>query len=354
MYFCKFEAYFIKMKKNFLTIIAIAALILSSCSNKVDLYNYDGDTTVVYAMLDTSLDTNFFKITHSFIGDVSQLSQSYEANNYNYDEIEVTFSGVFEGNNQPQTFTLDTVSKWKPYDGNSQFYSGCRQTYYYTTQKLKEGEEYSLNVLRKEDNVNVFAKAVTINNFTYQKPISTIPITFTDVTTSTANVEWKVPTFPFRSTAAYFEVTGYFHYKELLPGAQDTIRQSIKWGMGSGKEETLYNTSSSLPYYVISYTPSVLFTLLANDEHLQNNSPGAQRWFEKFEFDVTAIGEDLYNYYLATNSTSAIQDVPNYSNVENGMGIMSARVTKSIFLTIRDNTRAKIIERFPEYGFIVN
>ena len=342
------------MKKSFLTIIAIAALILSSCSNKVDLYNYDGDTTVVYAMLDTSLDTNFIKITHSFIGDVRQLSQSYEANNYNYDEIEVTFSGVFEGNNQPQTFTLDTVSKWKPYDENSQFYSGCRQTYYYTTQKLKEGEEYSLNVLRKEDNVNVFAKAVTINNFTYQKPISTIPITFTDVTTSTANVEWNVPTFPFRSTAAYFEVTGYFHYKELLPGAQDTIRQSIKWGMGSGKEETLYNTSSSLPYYVISYTPSVLFTLLANDEHLQNNSPGAQRWFEKFEFDVTAIGEDLYNYYLATNSTSAIQDVPNYSNVENGMGIMSARVTKSIFLTIRDNTRAKIIERFPEYGFIVN
>ena len=126
------------MKKLFLTIITIAVLIFNSCSNKVDLYCYDGDTTIVYAMLDASADTNFFKITHSFIGDVSQLSQSYEANNYNYEDIDVTFSGVFEGSNQTQTITPDTISKWIPYDENSQFYSGCRQTYYYTTQKLKE------------------------------------------------------------------------------------------------------------------------------------------------------------------------------------------------------------------------
>ena len=349
------QSIFLTMKKLFLTIIALAALVFSSCSNKVDLYNYDGDTTIVYAMLDASADTNFFKITHSFIGDVSQLSQSYEANNYNYDDIEVTFSGVFEGHTQPQTFTLDTVSKWKPYDENAQFYSGCRQTYYYTTQKLKEGEEYTLNILRKEDSVNITAKTVTINSFEYQKPVALVPITFTDVTTSSATVEWRVPAFPFRSTAAYFEVVGYFHYSELQPGAQDTIHRSLKWTMGSGKEESLLNTSTNLPYYVISYTPATLYVLLENDEYLQNNSPaGVQRWFEDFEFDISAIGEDLYNYYLVTNSTSAIQDVPNYSNVENGIGIMSARVTKTRFLTLNIRTRNKIVERVENYGFIVD
>ena len=182
-----------------------------------------------------------------------------------------------------------------------------------------------------------------------------MPITFTDVTTSSANVEWRVPVFPFRSTAAYFEVTSYFKYKELQPGAQDTIYRSIKWTMGSGKEESLLNTSTNLPYYVINYTPSTLFVLLDIDEYLRNNSPaGVQRWFEKFEFNISAIGEDLYNYYLVTHSTSAIQDVPNYSNVENGIGIMSARVTKTRRLLLSERTRTKIAERFENYGFIVD
>ena len=86
------------MKRFFLAIIALAALIFNSCSNKVDLYCYDGDSTVVYAMLDSNADTNFFKITHSFVGDVSQLAHDYNANNYKYDEIEVTLSGIFDGN----------------------------------------------------------------------------------------------------------------------------------------------------------------------------------------------------------------------------------------------------------------
>lgn len=340
------------MKRFFLAIIAIAALVLSSCSNKVELYGDEGNSTIVYAMLDASADTNFFKITKSFIGNANELAQNYDASNYQYDEIVVTFSGVFEGSNQTQTITLDTISKWIPYDPDATFYSGCWQRYYYTTMKLVEGKEYTLNIERKADNVNITAKTTTINSFDFQKPVSSVPITFTDVTTSTANVEWRVTVAPYVSTAKYFEVTGYFNYKELLPGAQDTVYRSMKWSLGSGKAENLYNTSSNLPYYLISYTPSAIFTLLGADEHLKNNSPaGVQRWFEKFEFHISAIGEDLYNYYLVTNSTSAIQDTPNYTNVVNGMGIMSARITKVRSLELSIKTKNKIHDQFENYGF---
>ena len=104
------------MKKIFLTLIAIAALVFSSCNNKVELYSYEGNTTIVYAMLDAGADTNFFKITHSFVGDVSQLAYDYDANNYSYDELEVTFSGIFEGNTQAQTITLDTPFEYNGSD----------------------------------------------------------------------------------------------------------------------------------------------------------------------------------------------------------------------------------------------
>ena len=355
MYFCKFEGDSFAMKRFFLIIIAIAALGFSSCSNKVDLYSYDSDTTVIYAILDASADTNFFKITHSFVGDVSQLSHNYEASNYNYDEIDVKFSGVFEGSSQSQTITLDTVSKWIPYDENAQFYSGCRQTYYFTTKKLLEGKEYTVNVLRKADSVNISAKAMTINKFNIRKPISVQQLQFKDVRRGV--IEWKVTdaTTMNLSTASYFEITAYFHYTEKMPGSSEIVSKSIRWHIGSDKAEDFLTTQNSDVFYTVSYTPEVLYDILRNNQYLKENSPyGVKRWFDKFEIKVSAMGEDLYNYYLVTNSTSAIQDVPNYSNIENGMGIMSSRVSRSNFYTIAELSRNYVVELFPEYGFIVD
>lgn len=346
---------FLEMKKIIWTIFAIAALVFSSCSNKVDLYADGDDYTVVYAMLDASLDTNFIKITKSFLGNANELSHNYEANNYKYEDLEVKFTGKFNDSNNTQTISLDTIYKWIPYDENSNFYSGCYQTYYYTDKKLKEGEEYKIEILRKIDNVTISASTTTINSFSYQKPIDQVPITFSDVTTSTTTVEWRVLVAPYKSTASYFEVTGYFNYSELQPGAQDTIHNTIRWSLGSGEADKLYNTSTNMPYYVVTYAPSSLFSLLANDKYLNENSPaGVQRWFDKFEFRISAVGDELYNYYLINNSSSAIQDVPNYTNIDNGVGIMSSRINKSRFLKISERTRNKIAAKFENYGFIVD
>lgn len=342
---------FLEMKKIIWTIFAIAALIFSSCSNKVNLYSDEGDTTIVYAMLDTGADTNFFKITHSFVGNVNDLAQNYDANNYTYDELEVKFSGVFEGNPVTQTITLDTVSKWIPYDPNATFYNNCWQTYYYTTKKLIEGNEYTLTILRKADNVTISATTKTINTFAFKKPV----VNTVGFTGQSASVEWRVrdASTMYHSTASYFEVYGYFHYSELMPGATDTVKRSIKWALGEGTESGLFTTANNDMYYAINYTPNALFDIISQDAYLNNNSPvGVKRWFDKFEFVIFAIGEDLYNYHLIANSNSAIQDVPNYTNVTNGNGIMSARVAKNKFVTIMENSRIKICEDNERFGFI--
>lgn len=342
------------MKKIFVVIIAISALILTSCKNKVDLYTDNGEHTVVYAMLDANADTNFFKITKSFVGNVNQYGHDYDANNYSYDELEVRLSGFFENSNQTQTVMLDTVSKFVPYDENSSFYSGCYQRYYYTTKRLQENKEYTLDIFRKTDSVHISATTHTIDAFKFKKPTETQQMSFSDVPTVTASVEWKGFDPPYcKINAAYFEVTAYFHYTELMPGATDTVHRSIKWGIASGEADKLYTFSNNDYFYAGRYAPATLYTLLSTNKYLKENSPvGVKRWFEKFEFRVDAIGDELYNYYLITNSTSAIQDVPNYTNVENGMGLMSSRYTKSSKNTIGQLTRQKIVANYPEYGFI--
>ncbi len=339
------------MKKIIWAIFAIAALAFSSCSNKVDLYCDEGDTTIVYAMLDTGVDTNFFKITHSFIGNANELAHNYDANNYKYDELEVTFTGVFEDSPATQTIALDTISKWIPYNPNSTFYSGCYQTYYYTTKKLLEGKEYTLTIIRKADNVTISATTKTINTFVFKKPVTNV-VGFTG---QSASVEWRVrdASTMYHSTASYFEVYGFFNYSELMPGATDTVKRSIQWSLGEGTESNLFTTANNDMYYAINYTPNALFDIISQDAYLNNNSPyGVKRWFDKFEFRIFAIGEDLYNYNLIANSSSAIQDVPNYTNVTNGNGIMSARVAKSKFITIMENTRIQICNDYEQFGFI--
>lgn len=339
------------MKTIFYTIFALTAMIFSSCSNKVNLYSDEGDYTIVYAMLNASADTNFFKITHSFLGNANELAQNYDANNYKYDEIDVKLTGKFADMAGTQTITLDTISIWIPYNENSTFYNNCRQTYYYTTKKLCEGEEYSLDILRKADNVTVSANAKTINSFDFKKPVSP-QVGFTG---NSSSVEWKVrdASTMFHSTASFFEVYGLFNYSELMPGAQDTVKRSIKWPLGNGTESSLFITSNNDMYYSVNYTPKALLQLIELDPYLIKNSPaGVKRWFDDFEFRISAIGEDLYNYNLINNSSSAIQDVPNYTNVTNGNGIMSSRIEKSKFVKILETTRIEICKINEQFGFI--
>ena len=150
--------------------------------------------------------------------------------------------------------------------------------------------------------------------------------------------------------AGFFSLTGYFHYKELMPGATDTVDRYMEWTIGAGQAEQMQN--STYHFYSSYYTPSRFFFLLENDEYLKNNSPyGVQRWLLPFEFRLSVYGEELFEYYVANNSTSVIPEVPNYSNVENGIGMMSSRSTVSKFYVIEQVCRIRISNNYP-YGFI--
>ena len=317
------------MKKLYPIILLV--LLLCSCTTKFDLYCYDGDTTIIYSVLEVNADTNFFRITKS------SLENEYE---YNYDDIEVRFAGVFKNESQPDTIMLDTISI---------ICDGLPEKYYFTTRKLIENQEYTVIVFRKADNVTVLSKAKTICDISFIRPLGK----YINFKSSIVNqVQWVGTHHPDAPTinAGYFSVTGYFHYKELMPGATDTVERYMEWTLGSGTDDEWCNTTYH--YYSTYYTPSTFFLLLENDEYLNENSPyGVQRWLEPFEFKLFVYGEELYDYHIINNSTSAIQEVPNYSNIENGIGVVSSRTTVSTFHVIEQLCRKRISENYP-YGFV--
>ena len=317
--------------KNLLKIMVLAMVLLAACTTKFDLYCYDGDTTIVYSVLEVNADTNFFRISKS------SLENDYD---YQPDDIEVSFVGRFAGENNIDTLRLASVEK---------IVDGQLKPVYYTTKKLVKNQDYSILVFRKADSVVVSTTTKTICDISYTRPIGKYINLRSNVLNRVMWVGTKHDDAPLINAGA-FDVYAYFHYKELMPGATDTVRQTMTWELRSETADRMYNSTHH--HYEAHYTPSTFFTLLEKDDYLNNNSPyGVQRWLEPFEFKVIVYGEELYEYHAVNTATSVMQDVPNYTHVVNGVGMMSSRTSVSTFHVIEQICRKRISENYP-YGFV--
>lgn len=326
-----------------LTISLLSMLISTSCGTDVNIYVEGDETTIVYGYLDADADTNYLKITKSFVGNAIELAPDYSASNYDY-KLMVKLIGKFDDMpNVVSTTIMDTTSVYKPFDPESIFYSGRNQVLYYTTRKLKENEDYQL-VIERNDGEIVTSNVRTISGSTLRNPIYSIGFEVA----STKQIKW-VPE-KINERAAYYEVTGYFRYKQVNPGETDTVLYMMKWPMGSGTGDELWNSGKM--EMAINYTPNTFYNRLASDKNIMYNSPSyVQRFVDGFEIVITATGEELYNYFLIQNSNGAIQDTPEYTNIENGMGILSSRSESSRIVEVMGQTINTLVSDYPEWGF---
>lgn len=341
-----FQIYFYMKKYNLLYTLTIIALMLifNSCKTDVDIFNQGEETTIVYGYLDVDADTNYLKITKSFVGNALEYGQDYNMSNYDY-KLDVKLVGKFADKpNVTSTEILDTCHVYKPYDPNAIFYSGVDQVLYYTTRRLIENEKYTL-IIERNDGQTITSTVETINGSVITSPYMNISFE----SPSTNQIKWKSNNISKR--AAYYEVVGYFHYGQLNPGETDTVDYYVKWFMGSGTGDQLWNNGEYR--LCINYTPNNFYSQLKADGNLTNNSPNwVQRFVKGFEIVITATGEELYNYMLIQNSTGAIQDTPEFTNIENGMGVFSSRSQCSKLFEVHDRTINTLIKDYPQWGFV--
>lgn len=317
--------------------------VISSCNKEKDfnIYTNADPTMIVYGFLNPESDTNFLKITKSFNGDATIGTQDYELNNYDYK----LYVRLINRKHQNDSIAFDTTSVYKPWDSTSPFYSGRRQLVYFTDEKLIAGDEYDLYVRDRSGNeVTTRVKLVSDINIAwpYAQNISFLGSYNSEIRWSRKN--------PSQPWAPYYEITGYFNYRQLNPGDNDTTDHSMKWYFGNGTPESLHMDNSYLHIY---YTPETFFNLMLADDNIKNNSPaGVQRWYEDFTIVVSAAGEELYNYTIISSSESVIQDSPEYTNIEGGLGLVSSKINVDRSYYIAVKTMNQIQRDHPEWGFI--
>ena len=93
---------------------------------------------------------------------------------------------------------------------------------------------------------------------------------------------------------------------------------------------------------VSGYDGNKFYLKLEKELPDENDIPGIKRWAGKVDVYV-AVGSQTLHNYIAINSAegSLLEEVPIYSNIENGVGIFASRHTadKSVDLTTNSLNR---------------
>ena len=323
------------MKKNILTLFSVFALfvVFNSCSTKVDLYADYKDITVVYGLLDSGADTNFIKINKAFLGPGNAYNIALIDDSCNYPGkldaklIEYRTNASVNNYQKIAEFPLDTLTVHNKELG---LFYAPDQLVYYTTQRIKPNNSqykyrYELQIDRGDTIISATTNVVGGGSFT-------VPQASFNFSSNSGTVSWTPCPY-----AAIYEVVFKFYFTEV--GIHnDSVERCMTWPLGSHPEFQLTNDNGT---YSIPFKPTLFFynmSVFLGADTLNNQVE--RLVFERpLEVCIAAGGDELYNFISVNAPTNSIvQNLPEYTNVNGGYGVLSSRVMFKKRMRLSGNT----------------
>lgn len=322
------------MKRITFVIAAILAVLLTACETDVDIIGDYEDTTVVYGLLNQDSNT-FIKVNKAFLGQGNALIMAKIEDSSLYSQNLNVLMEEWDEDNMLRTITLhDTVIDNKE---EGVFYNPY-QMLYHTDAQLNDEYSYKLRV-QVGDTKEVTATTNLVNNFGIIRPIAGGDFVKFLEDSHVANVvEWTLD-----RNAKVFEVLIRFNYKEKSTG-QDTILRKMDWYLGS----ITINNQSIGSDLEVNYFASDFYELCM--ERIPYDDPAKEQNVSKrlpvnVEFIFSVAAEEFATYLQVNGpSNSIVQDRPQYTNIENGIGLFSSRYIKKRVKLLHPDSYANLEE----------
>lgn len=337
---------------HFILVLSAFIIVFNSCSTDVDLYAEYKDVPIVYAMLNPKSDTNYVKITRAFCGtndnpinadDVALISDS---SNYpgkldaHIIELKNTHGSAYEPTGR--ILTLDTITLHNKEAGA--FYSPD-QVFYYTTEPFNtgaDGNKYKYRlVVVKPDGDSLVAQTSMVGNAEFA--IMTGGVGFQAAPTN----EVRKIMFRADESASLYEVSVQFNYREQWAN-QETKGKYIKRSFGTRTLNEYHKLEGTDNSYYLEYSVNWLFNALAiaigGDTIYDANHPNVIRYIDDFVISISAAGDDLAYYYIASQSqmNSPMSLITTYTNIEGGYGLFSSRTKIEREAKLSANTKREL------------
>ena len=333
------------MIRKTLLVLSLIAL-FTSCDNDLKIIADWKAVPAVYGILNAQDSVHYIKLNKAFLGqgDVMMMAQEFDSLHFSVDQVGIRLLEKEEDDVPSQngtnwqtrnTYELEPTNEFVRPEG---VFSSPTQTIYKTSAPLNKDFYYSVEVYRKSNDTII---AQTVGPIPILSPLSVInPNTYSPLVILPNSY---VPKVQWRSVSGgkMYELSMRFNYMEFpISGASDTLFKSIEINYPS--IFSIDTDGGDYMDYPLSYDQFLGFIAanIPEDPTVRrlvvgfDSSPigtGVSIKHACLDFSLSAAGEDLATYLeLNENSNSLVLDRPEYSNIENGVGILSSRTVKSV------------------------
>lgn len=328
---------------------AAAALLMLGvwgCSTDIELNAPYDRTPVVFGLLDAAQDTQWVRINRTWLGDGNQFDAALIADSSEYpaEDLTVTVQERVGGAAGASWNLVDTIIENKSDQGI--FYAPSHQMWYFVPEGgLNTDAEYdlSIDIASDEDEVSSATNMIAnqVGNITQPPPgVNNFKLGFASpgfVTT------YPDITFKWSSTAgaSRYDITVFIHVIERVWNDLDHTdlleerERVVEWNIGTlntdddeGGEVLQKEVSGSRFFSTLAtqldVDPYITRVLGVWDEQVQIA--------RAVDFELTIANEEL-STYLEVNApvTGVIQERPEYTNIDGGLGLFAARATQGVY-----------------------
>ena len=320
------------MSKLSIGVILLMAIGFFSCETDIDVNAEPTDITVVYGLIDPEDTVHYLKINKAFLGEGSALDLAANSSNYTYADNELDVS-LDDGNGN--NYTLIRVVNEIPKDEGI-FDSSTNVLYKFTEPNINRNAIYTLNIVNTVLNKEVNAKTRIIGNSSVSSPKVTNTLGFWSGTVSSGEYVSETVTVSAGGNVGRIQAYVVFNYTEYYTLASGIAPVVKKVTINLGEEQVANSSNDRLNYLLRGQ--SFIDNIIANVAANTTVANFSHRELDNLTIELSIAGSELNTYMEASApSTTVNQDKPNYTNIENGIGIFSSR---SYYDTWRSNKSA--------------
>ncbi len=323
---------------NFLNKVGFFLIIFSfiSCENEVDVNSDFEEVTLVYGLLDKNSDTQFVKINRTFLDDqLSAIDLAKQSERINYDSLTVHMIDEITDS----SYALQKIIKPK----DPGVFNREDNVLYYTTQTLLPNRSYRLTVV-KPDGSETIGRTSTIDTIRILNPklflAGNSSVSFTNfLGNSVANYKFE---FSTGNNVGEFEVRMNFLYVDETPDGD--IPKKVSMNIGRIFNPTL-ERGQVLPFI---FNGELFFNAL--EEQIPASANPTKKVFNtrnNIEIEIYAADGD-YSFYRELNGPieGLAQTRPEFTNMENGIGLFASRFSMVAKTQISNQTRNYLIQTY--------
>ena len=301
------------MKKIYL-LVSVFTIIFTSCDTDFDVNAEWEEVTVVYGLLDAGdeMKTQQIKISKAFLGKMDALQMAQFADSINFDQGELAVKVIRVKNNGIRdTITLDEVPTLR----NDGVFNDSIIVYTFENNNfLNSNFEYELLIKNNITGNEVSSTTNIISGFNFDMGAG-FPFGF---------IETWIPGNP---SATKFSSTVVTWGNSTDNGVQYQIELIFNYNENDIAKNLVYTSSVLEETNIFEFEGEKFFNFLKNE---LVKDPLIERKFLSIDLIMTVGSENLKTYRVINEEiTGIVQERPQFTNINNGIGLFSSRFTKT-------------------------